>query len=135
MTITEFLTARYDEEAFIADIALMLGQTHEHDPDRGNATVTLKWRWGLVVEYSDRSRHAQSLVAGAPTPARVLADIAAKRAIMAEHGDTHECSGPSGGLTFDPALQGDDWGGPCNTLRHLASPYAEHPDFDPAWRV
>lgn len=65
---------------------------------------------------------------------RVVAEVAAKRAIMAEHSDTHECSGPGGGLTFDPALQEDDWGGPCNTLCHLALPYAGHADYSLTWR-
>lgn len=69
-------------------------------------------------------------------PARVLADIAAKRAILALHepglelvGDDEEwtcvtCGWP----TASP-------NGGCKTVLLLAQPYADRPDFDPSWRT
>jgi hypothetical protein len=74
-------------------------------------------------------------------PARVLADVQAKRAILKEHPsegpiDEHwswsrlypwctTCSDADDGPTY--------W--PCRTVLLLASVYADHPDFDPAWAV
>lgn len=113
MTIVEFLTARLAEDEAMA-----------------TSTPAYQHVFGIPHYF-----HANSNTSVAMNPRVARAEIAAKRAIMTEHSDTHECSGPRGGLTFDPALQEDDWGGPCNTLRYLALPYAEHRDFDRAWKV
>lgn len=68
---------------------------------------------------------------------RVLADCEAKRRVVALHPakerrEWYECA-----VCFDPdTAPGDydfeDW--PCPTLRLLALPYADHPDYDEAWR-
>lgn len=79
-------------------------------------------------------------------PARVLADVAAKRAIL----DLHRPRVPYGyGHSLDEMLadgsaacsvcgdQGVDITTvyhPCDTLLVLARVWAEHPDFAPAWR-
>lgn len=87
-------------------------------------------------------------------PARVLADCAAKRAIVELHrpeervtgyrGNEHirEWQCPScGGAGPDEDAGGnlflDIWHdrAPCDTLLALAQPFAGHPDFDPAWRA
>ena len=59
-------------------------------------------------------------------PARVLREVEAKRQIIAEHdvyarklADRMDCQS----LDF-----------PCKTLRLLALPYADHPDYQPEWR-
>jgi len=69
-------------------------------------------------------------------PARVLADVQAKRAILAMHepglepvGDDEEwvcqtCNWPTGGPD-----------GGCKTVLLLANAYADHPDFDPKWKL
>jgi len=61
-------------------------------------------------------------------PPRVLADVAAKRAVLAlwehEDGRRAECAEFS-----DRAELMDD------VLLALAQPYAGHPEFDPAWRL
>jgi hypothetical protein len=68
-------------------------------------------------------------------PAHVLADIAAKRAIVEEHTcqcpdpDCGDCGACSGYHHADPTPA------PCTTLRLLVQPYAERPDFDPQWRA
>jgi hypothetical protein len=56
-----------------------------------------------------------SLYVARHDPARVLAECAAKRRIIAAH------------EAADFALNDD-------VIRLLALPYAEHPDFDEAWR-
>lgn len=66
-------------------------------------------------------------------PERVLAEVAAKRNLIALHtGDGHACIKESIGYTVvgwyaDPE--------PCPTLQLLAAPYADHEDYDPAWSV
>lgn len=73
-------------------------------------------------------------------PARVLAEVAAKRAILAEHkhAPATEPSTDDFGCQICAYDRGDcvlyGWGW-CNTVRLLAAPYADHPDYDPAWRV
>jgi len=55
-------------------------------------------------------------------PAHVLADIAAKWAIVEIHGREHWCPNH---------LEWDE--GPCQTLRLLASALSDRPGYDPAW--
>lgn len=87
MTITEFLTARYDEREAAA-----------------RASETKVWA-STVAEQAHIALN---------DPAYVLADIAAKRAIVELHGTS---------VGMDAVLD------------LLAQPFAEHADFDPAWRV
>ena len=83
-------------------------------------------------------------------PARVLAECGAKRRIIAAHqtyGEVYDaadmtyphaagsCVTCGFGDTWEAVEygSGDDY--PCPTLRFLAAPYSDHPDFDEAWRV
>lgn len=68
-------------------------------------------------------------------PARVLAECAAKRRIVTDHADTttyvyrddgSEACGRCGDGTVEA---------PCQTLLALAQPYADHEDFQEAWRL
>lgn len=66
-----------------------------------------------------------------PWPARVLAEVAAKRAILELHEGSHECS------VYDHrgAVDNCAWviDGGCSTVRLLMQPYAGHPHFHPSW--
>jgi hypothetical protein len=107
MTLTEFLLARIDEDKFVA--------AHE--------------------EVRKRLPFAYPLPPIRWEPARVLADCAAKRAILAEHEpyDTEDggvgivCSSCAGGGGFNT-----DW--PCRTVLVVAAVYADHPDYQPEWK-
>jgi len=66
---------------------------------------------------------------GKTTVHRALADIAAKQRIVERHGGWHE---HGGGVTYGPDSGHDR---PCPDLRDLASVYADHPDYDPSWKV
>ena len=61
-------------------------------------------------------------------PARVLAECEAKRRIVEVH--------LSGEAWCDHCSGGEHRGNPdaCPTLRLLALPYADHPDYDETWR-
>jgi hypothetical protein len=69
--------------------------------------------------------------------AYILADVDAKRAILADHEAM-----PVGDRVFcrrcgEPPQWGFDAGTveyPCPTLLALTLPYVDHPDYDPAWR-
>ena len=70
-------------------------------------------------------------------PARVLAEVTAKRAIIDLHPSHRQGHGQWCSTCGDWPQPGSEqieieW--PCPTLRALAQPYAEHADFDPAWR-
>ena len=56
---------------------------------------------------------------------RALAEIDAKRRLIALHHISHPCAGPCG--------YSASWA-PCTTMRILALPYADRTDFRPEWR-
>ena len=76
-------------------------------------------------------------------PARVLAECEAKRRIVEGHRDGGESQGylPDRYGDMDHACTtcgtfgeyGEPW--PCSTLRALALPYADHPDWREEWRA
>jgi len=118
VTPTEYLTARLDEEEAVA-----------------RAAETKAWA-STVAEQIHILRW---------DPARVLADVAAKRAIVEEHkGELDSPMYPSLGSycvvcrepdTWDYDLKGPEyqpW--PCRTIRALLQPYAARADFDERWR-
>lgn len=124
MTITEFLAARYDEDEAQARSAIdNRMRANIHPSDKGPQTYG-------PVDISDDSELGDMAI-GAEY---VLADIAAKRAIVVEHTcqcpdpDCGDCGACSGDHHADPTPA------PCTTLRLLAQPYAEHPDFDESWK-
>lgn len=119
MTIIEFLTARLDErerrartaEQFVGTkydpLVLALGQTV-------NAS--------LVELYRDAA------------PERVLAEVAAKQRVMARHRDDGHGNCEGCGYDYGDISQRYDVD-ECPELRDLAAPDANHPDYNPAWRV
>lgn len=118
MTITEFLNARYDEEEVRAgvyrDIAARLTTVFGPlDPDAEGIHV------GVAAH-----------VALARTADRIVADIAAKRAIVAEFEQVHA----DYQVHHTPTLEGQRFG-LMKAVSMLAQPFAEHADFDPAWRT
>jgi hypothetical protein len=150
--LREFLTARYDEDQRIARAAII---------DRENGD---RWQVGSTVrreDYEFVSIHTSPPVvveiAGAGfdatggihgerfathiarwDPARVLAEVKAKRAILAEHAPADDGSGILFICRTCSRRDLPEWYGeyvPCPTLRILAAPYAEHPDFDSDWRI
>lgn len=92
MTITEFLNARLDEDEHQARLTI------ENRTDRGPGT-------GRPFDAFGHMEVGEIYV---------LADVEARRQIVAMHGLA---------VAIDEVLD------------HLASVYADHPDYDPAWRV
>ena len=148
MDLIEFVTARYDEGEQLARHAAHIAR------EAGTRWVVGPARY--VEDYEFVSIHTEPPnvieVAGAGfdgtggihglvyaehiarhDPARVLADIAAKRAIVAEYRSHLEHREKYGDKETDYS-----WGARTKLewiCRVLAAPYAEHPDYDPAWAV
>jgi hypothetical protein len=173
MDIAEFLAARWDERAAAAKAA-GYGAAGDYlwqevDPDRMPGLIGTGC--GDVVTFNQGTpAYAVSPSRGQAThialndPAAVLADIAAKRAILAEHvrapwfTEDTLARWRSGGhvpeeriaaaaasascarchkVIPDAAVDEDrcaDFDYPCPTVRLLAVPFASHPDYDPSWR-
>lgn len=134
MDIREFIAARLDEDEAAARAAADLGVGIFPDwiYDPGSGVVANPHRLGVVMDTGTvRGTHIAR-----HDPARVLAEVAAKRAIVAEHANGGElvpgkyfCTECGSGEPYEYPTQ---W--PCATLRLLATVHADHPDFDPAWK-
>lgn len=73
-------------------------------------------------------------IPGAPTPARVLAEVEAKRRIIREF-EQEISRGPAGDREDFMARHDGILDAYRAALRMLIQPYADHSDFDPAWRI
>lgn len=119
MTIVEFLLARLAEDEAVARKAsqgdwevMSAARTASDGKDifsEGSGVVAFCCESDGALTGEDAAHVARH------DPQRVLAEIAAKRAIFYGGGD---CS------PFRDFA-----------LRALAQPYADHPEFDPAWRT
>lgn len=120
MSITEFLTARYDEDEAQARSAIdNRMRANIHPSDKGTQTFG-------PVDISDDSDLGDMSI-GAEY---VLADVAAKRAIVSEIETTRASArAMPGGSARLAVMHGLDM-----MERHLLQPYAEHPDFDESWK-
>jgi hypothetical protein len=123
MTLVEFLTARLDED-----------KTWALACSRKIGELAPPWRADHRRVFSGHrvADTVSATVAGhiaRHDPARVLAEVEAKRQVIELHGEPDEnyccpiCQ-PEPGFYF-----------PCRTLCLLALPYADHPDYDEAWRA
>lgn len=135
MTITEFLTARLDEDEAVARTAAWM------DSPYLNTEPCSEWSYagdghevepGVTHDYEGLSPAVDVEVGphiARHDPARVLADVAAKRAIVGLHdqalADEVE-HGDASGLGADLMHQ--------DVIRLLALPYAGHEDYDEGWR-
>lgn len=127
MTIGEFLSARLDEDEAAANAASIapVESRYKSGADLGPAVARLLFH-----------RHFD--------PERVLAEVTAKRKMLGVHrvnrkGQCRICARwttdtDADGYRLDHvAYEGE--ADPCLTRRLMALPYADHPDYDPAWRV
>jgi len=108
MRIDEFVLARVAEDEVVARSAIADGEGARD------------WAGTEGATDAHIARH---------DPARVLAECAAKRAILADHtpADDGRCGLCSDLYCVTP------WDGICDVARPLAAVYADHPDYDPAW--
>jgi hypothetical protein len=162
--LVEFLIARLDEEQAGAEAArdahvglyATEGDAEWRVADGGEGVYTEAHGINVVVDGLGYLRDAVAAHIARHDPARVLAEVKAKRAILALHtygGNARHpgtdskipvcavCESPPLYYTppWPPEVFLDDDGDPCMwpclTLRHLAATYDQHPDYKQAWRV
>lgn len=121
--LVKFLTAALDEDERVAQaVAAEMVRVADQYVPGGEPDPT-----DAGMYESEDGRNTPAVVVG---PARVLADVAAKRAIV-EQASEHVRDEPI--MTRNrvhPVLT--PW---AYVLRTIAQPYAARPGFDPAWRV
>lgn len=113
--LVAFVRARLDEDERIA-------QGADRNPPNGSTSWTpaaLQTTWDARVD-EHVARH---------NPARVLREVEAKRRILGEH---FESFLPNG-IPLGTCTTCDNYAMPCPTLRLLALPYADDPDYRPEW--
>ena len=143
--IVEFIEARLAEDEAVA-LAASRGGWHYGDVDSvAGGTLYDESRRIADVVYEQPSEHDGAIVRHLLAteadangvhivrhdPARVLAQVAALRAVVALHDDGHECPAVPGGAIgwYDP----EDVGA-CLTLRHIAAIWSDHADYDEGWK-
>lgn len=129
--IIAFLNARLDEDEATAKAgARRIGMPWRSEPQPGTPGGLVLDDLGLVG--STGGRYAADHIAR-HDPARALREVAAKRAIVAEHrqGDNdsiwcHRCD-PGADMNDDRAYY------PCFVIQHLAAVHSDHPDYRAEW--
>ncbi|QFG14876.1 hypothetical protein SEA_LYMARA_75 [Arthrobacter phage Lymara] len=132
--LVEFLAVRFAEEQADATNALKIknGEPIPKDADHDYSMDVFGWE-----SFADEH---QTKVVNTWNPVRVLAEVHAKRGILAMH--TAEDGGHgwhgwerTNGLVCTTCGDVDDrpnpW--PCDTLKWLGQPYQDHEDYQGAW--
>jgi len=119
MTLTEFLLARIAEDEAV-----------------GQAAVSDWYSQEKPLQYAETGYNTTPDLT--IDPRRVLAECEAKRRIVEVHAEIHE-NGIEESLACaacspDDGAGGRVWDWPCDTVRLLSLPYADHPDYREEWR-
>lgn len=145
MTLTEFLTARIDEDERLAqqlldDLTAQVADGGYTSDERGPFTPSRMLSSQLWAFYAGQARWRNFArgqgIATLADPARVLAECEAKRRIVAEYRIAESLID-----TLTQADQSDaaHWEERSDALREaigfLAVVYADHPDHDEAWAL
>lgn len=139
MTITEFLLARIAEDEEAARAVEVGALSLQERAGWGGECAEVRIAGALddgrlFAMNSYGTPHLLAHIAR-HDPARVLAECEAKRRIV----EIHKLEDYRGVPSCYLCAPEYSWGtepdeGPCDTLLALAQPYADHLDFDPAWR-
>jgi len=119
LTLADFLRARYDERE--AKARADLASTWA-----GHMLGLVGWRDAPVHIYNAAQAHAIREAQG------VLADVEAKRRIVDLHRPEVFEDEPAESFCSHDQRTSGIW--PCPTLRLLALPYDQHPDYDESCR-
>lgn len=132
MTLVEFYLARLDEIERVAQAASPGPWSLDADGTEVLATDGVTVAEGFAL--SGPQLRATVAHIALNDPAYALAEIAAKRRIVALHAVR---DGTGGDWDTDPPAMCAECNHelhPCQTLRLLAAPFAAQPGYDPAWR-
>jgi len=129
MNLTDFLTARINEAAAEA--------LHAYDVTASVPNGGRPVRLATMYVEGDVARLSSSAPGLTTAPSRVLAECEAKRRIVELHEPEGGDYGPGCFVCNDTNyLDGArlSSGYPCDTLKLLALPYADHRDYREEWR-
>ena len=150
MTLTEFLLARIAEDEADARTAIGIAPGDDRTPSdwwvKEEHSMVYAGHWVPVVETAERSipnGEGDGVITwrvpatldhiARHDPDRVLAECEAKRRIVAEHPEQVDMIPESEGFgSVQYEVPGRRY--VPEVLRLLAMPYADHPDYDEAWR-
>jgi hypothetical protein len=143
--LVAFLRARLDEDEQAARAVHVPPDWHQgpgDDPEWASDEMVLWWPPEFHTPY-EQDKHWRGLTVNTPElaaylarhdPARVLAEVDAKRRLLKMHTTRRRTFTPGKpiveGVTCPICYRAD---GACSTLRVLALPYAQHPDYRPEW--
>ncbi len=135
VTLTEFLLARLADDEQVARAAAMSGSASWTLRDDDSDPWTITSTNDVVVRDTGVPSDSEAAHIARHDPARVLAEVAAKRRIVELHAPLYEglWDTPLVCRTCEDRERHDAAWYPCDTLRPLALPYADHESFDPAW--
>jgi len=135
-----FLRARLDEDADLALTASPGPWRPDEEHDEVLAVDDIVVAEGFAL--SGRQLRATVDHIARHDPARALAEIDAKRRILALHepvilragGGAEHFNTTRVCRSCEPPKQFPEAAYPCDTIRLLALPYADHPEYQDAWR-
>lgn len=127
MTLVEFLRARHDEDEQVARDASPGPWRPNAERDQVLACDDIEVADGFALSGHQLRATVEHIARH--DPARVLAEVEAKRRVIEIHAREHECVGSGGERT---ANDGSEW--PCLTLRLHGLPHDQHPDYREEWR-
>jgi hypothetical protein len=144
VTITEFLEARIAEDEAAARRCEKAFPGSWDVEDRGyHAHVVCDGPYFHHVSELDQQHTNVDHLGGALqmiadfNPARVLAECAAKRAIIGGHEGRRDLYGGRDAYLCEMCTEAgpNAQGWPCATLKALAAVYSDHPDYDKDWAL
>jgi len=135
--IADFLLDRIAEDEAVAHAAI----EDDCNQDGGfeDAYSALTGQKGSPLDFVPRfGRAAAALITLTAVPRRVLAECEAKRRIVRAHSRYDVPQELTAGTIWACETCGDvddsptEW--PCQTIRYIAVPYADHPDYRGEWK-
>ncbi len=133
MDLVTFLRERLDDDEMYARVSSAIMERPERWVKTHGVVDDEVWRVHIPGVHSRMI--ASSAFAAAHIarhdPARVLREVAGKRAIVDLHVRMIETATGRPSAFCDVCDAPSLW--PCPTLRHLAAVYADHPDYDKEW--
>jgi hypothetical protein len=138
--LVQFLRARYDEDAALAEEARgqLNGRWTYIETRGGDHKVVDSLGYTVTGHYDvDAQPFFCEPHIVRHDPARVLRDIEARRRLVSLHAkdkDHDGCTICDNGNNSCGCMSGWYWKYPCDTLKILALPYADHPDYRAEWR-
>jgi len=138
MTLTEFLLARIGEDEAMAKAVTpgpwRIEKTSSHMDSETWAVADIERFRGYTNHVACGEDKRLAIYIARHDPARVMAECEAKRWIMKIH--TEGLDDFDGSELYSTGCDGCRsalW--PCPTILALILPYADHPDYQPEWKL